>query len=114
MPREKRLVYDVEVYPEAGANMVFLDVMFRKTAADGLVWMQFTGLNDKNGKEIYEGDIVRAQDGMWAIEIPNLEDGVILNDDRKEETSVAFVDSDYSLRECKVIGNIHENPELLK
>lgn len=84
--------------------------------------MQFTGLLDKNGREIYEGDIVR----IWFHEAPDgesFDDGVI----RWHESSAAFKwfsgepsDSfNYWLNQAdglgrEVVGNIYENPELLE
>jgi len=77
---------------------------------DYIIYMQFTGLHDKEGKEIYEGDIVTWGYGnvavrMGAIEVdddypPGMGTGWVTDD--------CFVDSN-----CKVIGNIHLNPELL-
>lgn len=72
--------------------------------------MQFTGLHDKNGKEIYEGDIIQIRD-KW--DDPELD---------KEVGTVFYQNGAYWGLErllgivasyCKVIGNIYENPELL-
>ena len=81
---------------------------------------QFTGLHDKNGKEIYEGDII-AVNGMQI--------GYIVGDVRgycydviytpaksngeKAWTLYSVVTIDYP-NKCEVIGNIHDNPELLE
>lgn len=70
--------------------------------------MQYTGLKDKNGKEIYEGDIVKIGD------YPVYE--ITIND----FTQMHVIDNEMGMEElwksnkvCKIIGNIYENPELL-
>lgn len=66
---------------------------------DTFVLMQFTGLLDKNGKEIYEGDILSPTFGHDP-EAVTFEDG-------RFSTHYGF-----SKHTAKVIGNIYENPEL--
>ena len=76
-----------------------------------LVIMQFTGLLDKNGKEIYEGDVVA--NVIYFDEPRKLEFNVL------GAVSTVFKGSQFSitthmLRDIEVIGNIYSNPELVK
>jgi hypothetical protein len=70
--------------------------------------MQYTGLKDKNGKEIYEGDVLRS---------PKTEDvGPVVWDEL--DTGPGFIwrhPMMYmgQMDECEVIGNIYVNPELV-
>ena len=87
--------------------------------------MQYTGLKDKNGKEIYEGDIIvnnrkwgfaNDRGERWIVQF-NVETGsygLLFNGEvlRDPHQNVATLTRKKS-GECEVIGNIYENPELL-
>ena len=78
---------------------------------------QFTGLHDKNGKEIYEGDIVKYEaDKESGIAIIEYWPGSFIFNWIKQTTpSPSIIDSAFYFgchSELEIIGNIHENPEL--
>jgi len=103
---------------------------------DGVEIMQYTGLKDKNGKDIYEGDIISVEDsrifeneshwhdfehilvvyfenGVWSVHTKDTPNS------RNEWLEPDTTSSLKSLMEwvdlvVKVIGNIYENPELLE
>jgi uncharacterized phage protein (TIGR01671 family) len=77
----------------------------------GLQLMQFTGLYDKNSREIYESDVVQDHNGIGFVEWRNTAYRV----NYKNGTAKWFYD--YTLKgefeSIEVIGNIHQNKELL-
>lgn len=80
--------------------------------------MQFTGLHDKNGKEIYEGDIVLLKDGIPRGDGQYDDDIFVVKYDKNQTAFIGknkFTDEYLGhLEPDEIIGNIFENPELLE
>ena len=123
LPKEKRIILIGDRHNDTGLwiSEEWFDVVDHFTGMaeilgskdDGVILMQFTGLKDKNGKEIWEGDIISNGYGVGVI--------------KWDKTSCAFrlfwnatiLDDDVSwipfkgMKYNEIIGNIYENPELL-
>ena len=79
---------------------------------DFAVVEQYTGLKDKNGKEIYEGDIVKGEMGVFEVKWFDLVAGFMFRPNMSMKYHPPF--NSEQLKAMEAIGNIHENPELLK
>lgn len=70
--------------------------------------MQYTGLKDVNGKEIYEGDVLAGEFISFKVQV------IYLDGTYETESSVGHYRSLSEFSRCTIVGNIYENPELVK
>jgi len=84
-----------------------------KCDEEGCIVQQYTGLKDKNGREIYEGDIIQLENAPYKYEVVwnkwhwGIDSKGIVTDFIQSFTIAVE-------ERCIVIGNIFENPDLLK
>lgn len=114
------------VMSKVGVKNPIKEGWFNITKSDEIekvILMQFTGLLDKKGIEIFEGDIIKYK-RRWEPDMEKIEIGFIyfdapsywisLNEDRTHTTGIINILHADKITKCEVIGNIYENPELMK
>lgn len=108
----------VEIFDVIDISFEYQQVFFRRQdnmvyniglGVKGVELIQCTGLRDKNGKLIFEGDILKENWHIYKLEWGN---GAYTIKDIKRGTSYMFTSGMY-IEKSEVIGNIYENPELL-
>ena len=122
--KETKLIYcDIEGVAVGNDTVYLLDECgnWEYLSRDRFELMQFTGLHDKNGKEIFEGDVVDVNDDMDIKDIPDIETMCdVVTMERfptywlKNERFGYEGEELISPEDTEIIGNIYENPELLK
>ena len=110
---ENEYIYDVEqiAIPDIMEDFVTLFRIVLRGTSDNLTLEQCTGLKDKNGKLIYEGDIVEAYDYTTEHSQIVWDKGCYVL--KSKDAAIYEHLSNYE-KQCAIIGNIHENPELLE
>lgn len=125
-PDAKKMFYNCVVggsvvIAEHGGSVVDGDFEPRyfttNNAIAGFKVMQFTGLTDKNGKEIYEGDVVSVEYGRGKVIFHAGCFMIEWIDDPEanmELLSMRNAKFGHAREDLELLGNIYENPELLK
>lgn len=103
---EKKMIYPANSFPNLD-YLHFEDIERRGWGEEEFGSMQFTGLKDKNGKDIFEGDIIKVNGRNMEV---FFEDGYF-GWGRQHDGKYSF--DPLGDEKIEVIGNIYENPELL-
>ena len=115
----KVMYYDVYPFKDDTLLLSYDEIAFDEVPASDFILMQSTGLKDKNGKEIFEGDVVKYEVGRNTVTEEVAYDknfagfGV-----RDADTDIIFTFLQLAdvvdLISLEVVGNKYENPELLE
>ena len=114
---------DIVQFPVHGVvRIVEQEPSYKDAEVDSDTVGQYTGLTDKNGKKIFEGDIIhleysqvffgREYFGEYTAEV-SYKEGCFITDGINNGGEIETPLSGFNNDEVEIIGNIHDNPELL-
>ena len=115
----KVMYYDVYPYKDDTLLLSYGEIAFDEVPASDFILMQSTGLVDENGKEIFEGDVVKYEVGWNTYTEEVAYDKNFAGFGVKDaKANVVFtfgeLTEDIGIISLEVIGSIYENPELLE
>ena len=119
--KEDKKMVNVETMDFADKSMQYLEkseivnaYLLRRVSFDDVELMQYTGVKDKNDKEIYEGDILFFRDENTKYVVVWQDTAFIIKsiEIRKYSEKMCWLDDTEIC--CEIVGNIYENKNLLE
>ena len=119
--KEDKKMVNVETMDFTDKSMQYLKrseiinaYILRRESDDDVELMQYTGVKDKNGKEIYEGDILFFRDENMKYIVVQQDAAFIIKsiEIRKYSEKMCWLDDTEIC--CEIVGNIYENKNLLE
>ena len=111
--KDKKEMTDNPLHVGTSTCAMGINQLLNLFESENLILMQFTGLKDSKGKEIFESDVCR-----WESKEGVIEDYIVVWNDKKACYELQLIGRDVGNMEIDsdltVIGNIYENPSLLK
>lgn len=115
--KDRKEIFEVVLINYVSKNVTYIlerighSLNIRDSEFNDIELMQYTGLKDEYGDEIYEGDIVTLHNSRYKV-IFNMEQARFVLRDDKFEMEIPFTNNNNERME--IIGNIYENPELME
>ncbi len=115
--KEKKAIFEVILIDYVTKKVTYLLervghlLSIRDAKFNDVELMQYTGLKDKNNKEIYEGDIIFLHGSKYKV-IFKTEGARFVLRNNEFELEITFINNNNERME--IIGNIYENPELME
>ena len=122
--KEDKKMVNVETMDFKDKSMQYLEkseivnaYLLRRVIFDDIELMQYTGLKDKNGAEIYDGDIVLVElsgTSTWYKTVVKFKEGAFITSLIDGEDYFYIFNRGFDSNDFEILGNIYENKNLLE